>query len=186
MSPNHGCNPPKDHTNVWSNPNSWPGKIPLLVCVLVYDRNHFDDVSNDFQDFSISVKGVDLNNKSTAGVGFNAYKSLSSDIATKLSQALPVKAGWVTGSPATDEHAASCAWRLYTATIAYINALNDIPNNGAPLQPAKRPQGDGDEPADTVALLDEPVPDAVDATDLLKSFMVMDFIAAPEEPVPNT
>ncbi|KAF2422441.1 hypothetical protein EJ08DRAFT_479879 [Tothia fuscella] len=158
----HGCNQPKVHTGIIAlSPSQWGKKIPLI----------------DLNDY---VKGADLKD----GFGQNQLKDLCTRIVELLSKGIIAKSEWVATPPASDTHALTVKQRLYMATINYINTINDIPNNG-PKPTNPQFSGEGDE-GEARVLPDEPEPVPVEAADLYKAMLFMDFIAAPEEPVPDT
>jgi hypothetical protein len=151
-----------------------------IDCKLMLFCSEIVNVTKGWQDLATDLKGADL----TPGFGQNIWKDLCTRIVGLLSKGINAKSGWVVTTPASDSHALACTNKLYLVTVNYINAINDIPNN-APKPTKPQFTGENDEAVES-ALADEPEPVSVEAADLFKAMLMMDHIAAPEEPVLDT
>lgn len=137
-------------------------------------------VTNTWQDLNTDIKG----NTFTQGFGINHWKDFCARTVALLSKGIEAKSAWVVENPQSDSHALACSQRFYAATYNYINAINDIPNN-APV-PSKQPMSGPDDEGVANVLGDEPEPPEVDAVAIYKAMLMMDHIAAPEEPILDT
>lgn len=121
------------------------------------------------------VKGADAK----PGVGKSFINDLCGVIASTLNKGITAKAGWVTGGSNSDSHALATAAKIHTHTINYINAINSLPNDPPPVS-FQTITNDTDDLES--ALTDEEKPEEVDLASLLKSIILMDFVASAEEP----
>lgn len=126
------------------------------------------------------ITGAAVVSGNANNVGKNQWETLCKQIAAVLSKGIPAKSDWVLKAPATESHAIACASRLYYATINYINIINDIPNN--PPRTQTLPTGPDDEALESAIPLDPPPPE-VSPEDLAKALAVLDYMAAPQEPL---
>ena len=128
----------------------------------------------------LNITGAAVVSGSANNLGKNQWETLCKQITQVLSKGIPAKSDWVLKGPATESHAIACASRLYYATINYINTINDIPNN--PPRTQALPTGPGDEAVESAMPFD-PAPPEVSPEDLAKALALLDFMAAPQEPI---
>jgi hypothetical protein len=113
------------------------------------------------------------------GVGKSFINDLCAVIASTLQKGVVAKATWVTKGSNSDSHAIATAAKIHTHTINYINAINSLPNDPPPntLNPMT-----GEVEELEAALEPEDVPEDIDPAILLKSILLMDYVASAEEP----